>query len=269
MFEKAWRRLFPDGGYRISMNLRTGDAVQFWRPTAESERVLAERKRWIGEFPERHLLFAPGSEAAVKEAVAWLSAAAGQSFADAREAGCGLEPDWVLLAGEESLSFPVIGGAVAFPSDWALEEKLSLPLVQVHAPVPGLESAIGARITTFLARMAPGTAWERENWGLSAVPDLNQHPAMAIPRLEAGATLDSTWLRQEKQFLTRLPRTGAILFGIRVSSLLMSQVLGDHPGLAPYLALAMETMPADLAAYKGMTEARASLIQQLRAELQT
>lgn len=147
--EKTWLRLFPDADYQLQMSLHLGDATRYWSRLAQSEHILAERRHWLTTAPERHFIFLEESRAAVKEAVAWLAKITGLNFVDAHEAACGLEPDWVLLAGDEAGSFPVIGGAVTFPSDWALEEKVGQPLGAVHAPVPELETALGAKINSF------------------------------------------------------------------------------------------------------------------------
>lgn len=260
-----WLRLFPESDYRLSMGVRPGEAGRFWRDSSEAAQVLSERWRWIAEAPERHLLFLPEAEPVTTEALAWFSSALGRIFGNAREAACGLEPDWVLLSGDAASGFPVLGGAVAFPSGWALEEKLGRPLSEVHDPVPGLAPAIGPQIATFLARIAPGSTWERENWGLSADSSLNHHPAQCSPRLGEHATLDATWLRLEQQFLTRLPHSHAILFGIRVTNHRLDKLFGAHPVLAARMARALQTMPDGMAAYKGLAAARAALIRQLAA----
>lgn len=260
-----WLRLFPASDYRLSMGVRPGEAGRFWRDSPEAAQVLSERQRWIAESPERHFSFLPEAEPVTTEGVAWFSSALGQAFREARDVACGLEPDWVLLGGDAASGFRVLGGAVAFPSGWALEEKLGRPLAEVHDPVPGLAAAIGPQIATFLARIAPGSTWERENWGLSADSSLNHHPAQCFARLGEKATLASTWLRLEQQFLTRLPHSRAILFGIRVTNHRLDALLGAHPVLAAPMARALETMPDAIAAYKGLAAARTALVRQLAA----
>ena len=64
-----------------------------------------------------------------------------------------------------------VAGAICFPSSWAPEEKLGLPVHTIHDPVPTLNEQLGARIGKFLAGIRPGKAWERVNWGLSGSPD--------------------------------------------------------------------------------------------------
>lgn len=247
----------------MPMNIRPGDAGRFWTPDDCSEAVLAERRRWLEQKPEHHFILPPEAAEAAAEATNWLSAVTGREFTTPLDAACGVEPDWVLLAGDTACNFPVTGGAVAFPSGWGLEEKIGHPLIIVHTPVPGLDSALGQQIATFLARIAPDSAWERENWGLSADPSLNHHPAQRVRRLNESASLVSTWLRLEQQFLTRLPQTRAILFGIRVTSHRLDTLLATFPALVPRLARALSTMPEPLAEYKGLNLAQAALVAEL------
>jgi dimethylamine monooxygenase subunit A len=200
---------------------------------------------------------------AIAEALGFMAAAAGCGpLADARQAAASLDPDWVVLSGEERDGFPVWGGAVIFPSSWSLPGKLGLPMFAVHAPVPGLEENLGHSIQVFLARMKAGAPWERFNWGLSASPELNQHPARDVPGPGSSATLESTWLRLERQFLARLPATAAILFGIRVSSHPLVEI-ARQPGAAAGLARALASMDAEVARYKGLVDARQGLLRLL------
>jgi hypothetical protein len=259
-----WLRLFPAADHRLQMNLRPGDARRFWAHSPEAETVLAERRRWLAEAPQRHLLILPEGVEAATEAAAFILAQIDLPGASPEHAAAELEPDWILLSGDATRFHPVIAGAVIFPSSWALEEKIGKPLHEVHAPVPGLQSSLGSQISTFLTRLAPGAAWERDNWGLSADPGLNHHPALSIRRLDASATLETTWLRLEQQFLTRLPQTGAILFGIRVTNHRLDH-LAAVPALAPRLARALDTMSAEVAAYKGLTSGRGPLLAQIQA----
>lgn len=259
-----WLRLFPDTDHRLQMNLRPGDAQRYWQPSPEAAAVLAERRQWLAQFPERHLRILPEGMEAVTEAIAFIMTHLNRPACLPPQAAGEIEPDWIVLSGDAARAHPVMGGAVIFPSGWSLEDKIGRPMHEVHAPVPGLQSSLGTQIGTFLARLAPNAAWERDNWGLSADPTLNHHPAVPIRCLTADATLDQTWLRLEQQFLTRLPATNAILFGIRVTNHRLDH-LAVIPGVASRLARALETMSDEVARYKGLHEARNSLVTSLQS----
>ncbi len=257
-----WLRIFPDTEHRLQMSLRPSDAHRFWQHSLEAETVLAERHQWLAQHPERHFLILPEGIDAMHEAASFIMGSLNRPTCPPEQAAGEVEPDWVVLSGDAERSHPVIGGAVIFPSHWALEDKIGKPMHEVHAPVPGLQSSIGAQISTFLSRLTPNTPRERDNWGLSADPSLNLHPALPHRHLDMHATLEQTWLRLEQQFLARLPITNAILFGIRVTNHRLDQ-LAPHPGVAQRLARILATMSDEFAHYKGLHTARESLVAAL------
>jgi dimethylamine monooxygenase subunit A len=63
------------------------------------------------------------------------------------------------------------------------------------------------------------------------------------------------WLRVERQTLTRLPVTGAVLFTI-LTFVLPLEALAAEPALAEGLAARLGELPATMAAYKGLTANR-------------
>jgi hypothetical protein len=136
------------------------------------------------------------------------------------------------------------------------------PLELIHDVVPGLNEQLGARIGTFLRRMAPGMAWQRANWGLSRSAELNQHPARALPRLDATVTADEVWLRVEHQALVALPKTEGVLFGIRIAVHPLARVKMD-PAAVAGLRRALQTMSAEMAGYKNLATARDAIIGML------
>jgi hypothetical protein len=173
-----------------------------------------------------------------------------------------LEPDWLLLAPDHAGSFRLHAACVCFPSSWSLEEKMGLPLESIHGVVPGLNAQAGRPIAGFLQRLAPGIAWQRANWGLSRSPERNQHPALPRPRLDDTVAPDEVWLRVEHQALVALPRTGGLLFGIRVTVHPWAEILAEAPARQG-LRRALATMPETVAAYKGIAPARARLLELL------
>ena len=150
-------------------------------------------------------------------------------------------------------------GCVCGASSWALEEKIGRPLALIHQPVPGLNSALAPPIGNFLRKLRPGVAFTRWNWGLSASPQLDQHPSLKLPTLTPPLTAESVWVRIEDQALVALPSSGGVLFGIRVWVVPLSKLLSD-PTAARGLHRALATMPDALARYKGLTAARESLM---------
>ncbi len=246
-----WLRLFPAADYRLAMGLRPGDAARFWSRWDDSGQIMAERRRWLQEMPERLAASLPEAASAAEEAGAWM-----RSFAPETE------PDWVILSADRTSEPRVIAGEVIFPSSWSLPDKLGQPMSMVHEPVPSLQKQMGGGIQSFLSRLEAGSAWERENWGLAADAELNHHPSRAIPKLAADARPERAWIRLEHQFLTRLPESQAVLFGIRVACHRLDRI-ASLPGMAERIATALRTMPDEIARYKGLAAGRESLVAAL------
>jgi hypothetical protein len=247
-----WPRLFSATDHRFQMGLRMGDACSFWSTQDASGKMYAERQHWLDLNSALYRAEIPEGAPALAEARSWI-----------RQWTATCEPDWVVLSEGLCEEPRVLGGEVVFPSSWSMPEKLGLPLSTVHGPVPGLEASLGKAIQTFLSRIQPEAAWERDNWGLSANPELNHHPSRALPGLTKEARLDTTWLRLEHQFLTRLPLSKALLFGIRVSHHRLDEWVAD-PDFATGLTRSLTTMTESIARYKGLLQARKSLVRELR-----
>jgi hypothetical protein len=278
--------LFPDADFRFHLTLRRAEPVEFFRAQDASGQLLAERARWLGENPERYAALRPEGVPLLAEFSElcrdwslWAGcphpAGAGATFAQPSAPkertrptsitvlGTMLEPDFLLLSRDEAGVFRLRGGALCFPSGWALEEKLGHTLDFIHGVVPGLNAALGSPIQQFLTRLKSGGAFLRDNWGLAATDERNLHPARRVLPPALPVTLDRLWLRVEHQALFALPRTGGIVFGIRVALHRLDEVARD-PAVAAGLVRALTSMPEALAAYKGLAVVRPELVRRLR-----
>ncbi len=262
MRDPDWLRLFPDSDFRWSLNLRPGDARDFFSPAEGHADALEERGRLLESHPEEYALMPPREEGLVEEAIDQLGVWSGLPLQNGLQAGHRLAPDWVLLHAGEDRIHRVSAGVVCFPSGWSLPEKAGLPLAEVHGPVPRLNEALGRQIDTYLAKLAPGVEWERENWGLSADAELDHHPRHRRPRLHGCETLSAVWIRLERQLLVRLSG-GGVLFGIHVSNHRLVEVVDSVDGLSDRIARSLRTMPEESARYKGIAKARLALADRL------
>lgn len=253
--------LFPDGDYRFHLTLRRADPREFFRSHDPTGRMLAERARWLAETPKRYADLLPEGRPLLEEVSAVRVDWGGATIPDVVELGATLEPDILLLSRDGDGHFRLRGGALCFPTGWALEEKLGLPLEAIHGVVPGLNLALGAPIQQFLSKLRPGNAFLRDNWGIAATDALNLHPARGVPPPALPVALDRLWLRVEHQALVALPQTGGVVFGIRIALHRLDAVA--QGGLGPRLRRALETMPAQLAAYKRIDAIRDELIRAL------
>jgi hypothetical protein len=269
-------QLFPNEDYEFRMSVRRGDAAEFFCPTAEHEAIVAERRHWLAEEPHTYAALQPGGDSLLAEALeccrAWsvfseneeqAIASAGEAWEQLLEIGRSLEADFLLLGLDAAGELRLRVGCVCFPSSWSLPEKMGETMRTIHGPAPGLNASLGAQVDKFLTRLQVGIGFLRHNWGLSASAERNQHPSRATPRLGSDGVLESAWLRVEWQALVALPRSGGVLFGIRIDSRRLSEVKSSHPEAAVRLARALRTMPPEIASYKGIAAARLPLAEQL------
>lgn len=260
---------FSQGSFGFSMQMQRGKPEEFFRGTGQRDEILRERSMWIGRTPGRCVLVNGDADGLVREAAQlaanWRTAPAIESD-DPGEAcvqlGRSWEPDFLLLSRGADRRAVFRAGSVCFPSSWPPEEKLGLPIDEIHSVVPGLNAALGKRISGFLERLRPGVAWLRSNWGLSRSEERNQHPSRNLPRLDAQTGLKEVWLRVERQALVALPESGGVLFGIRIETVPLAKIAQDV--LARHRLLCqLKTMPDDMAAYKNIQAVREPLIREL------
>jgi Haem-dependent oxidative N-demethylase, alpha subunit-like len=168
---------------------------------------------------------------------------------------CLLEPD---PAGPR-----LTAAVLCFPTRWRLGEKLGRPIGAIHAPVPFFAERLGAPVARFMALLKPGRLVERFNWSILDDPALHQpggHGRTARdPAFTAGNAGEKLWLRVERQTLSRLPGTTAILFTIKILQRPLGAIAAE-PATAGRLAEAVRALPEETARYKSLFPFRAALL---------
>jgi len=263
--------LFPDGDYRFQLRFERGEPADFFARSPKHEELVAERQRWLRSEPQTYAALLPQGEALLEEAVELASLWNGfvppegtTPWQKCLALGECWEADYLLLKGDADGEIRLYGGCLCFPSSWRLTEKLGQPIELIHGPVPGLNPSIGPAIHKFLAALKPGVASLRNNWGLARSPELNHHPDRTLPHLDATVTDEVVWLRVEHQALVALPKSSGILFGIRVVNHSLAEVKANSMAAAR-LCRALETMPEEMARYKGLALARKRILELLRS----
>ena len=270
---------FADGKpFALRMGLQVLPAEQwieigddFSAQLAEKRRLLATRHDdVIQTLPEAK----PASEEALKLLLDHLRTHHADRFGEEWEFAQPLHPleqatrlvqeDFCILqADNEDDIYRLTAGAVCFPSNWRLADKIGRALAEVHGPVPGYAEKLGTQVDRFFKNLAAGSIMWRANWLIHATPELFQSghkldaaTAAAITPENAGEKL---WLRVERQTLRRLPHSGAVLFTIRTHLTQLRDAIGDAK-IAQDLTVAIRTMPDDVASYRSMTAFRPALL---------
>ena len=103
--------------------------------------------------------------------------------------------------------------ALCFPASWSLEEKYLKPLIDIHIPVKEYDDVIAKRVQ----RLFDGLQINRPLWRFNALyyedPHLFQPRRANQPRRKLAPT-EANYFRSERQTLVKLPKSGAIIFGI-------------------------------------------------------
>jgi hypothetical protein len=255
-------RLWAGDGFRFRFNLRPGRAGWLEKGLVD-EAVLEERRRWLEGAGPQAVFWGEGADAAWVGLAPMLGAGlqelvveGGTAETQARRVAMHWAPDFLLLrrmGPGEPLRW--VGGAVCAASGWDPDEKLGKTVMEIHAPVPGLNEGLGARVDRFLDGLKPGEIWERENWGLAASGDLNLHPALGRTRVSEVGRMEDLWFRLEEQAFVALPGGAGLLFLIHVRNWPLAEVLevaGDRDGFGRML----RSMSLEIAEYKGLGAAR-------------
>lgn len=120
------------------------------------------------------------------------------------------------------------------------------------------------RVDRFFAHMQPGMLTWRRNWGMKPDGELFLHPDV-IPQQLAALSADDWaahgYLRSEHETFAKLPRSGAIVFGIKTYLWKLSELVNDPVALDALLAANDNLAPA-------MAEYRAESLPQFRQFLE-
>jgi len=141
-----------------------------------------------------------------------------------------------------------VGVYVSFPSGWRPEAIVGRSFAAIHRPVPSFGDSETAN-SSMLAAMIERGPYVRFVWAICADDNLDHHPER---RRRAEWRADGRgWLRVERQVTVPFATQSASLFLIR-TYLYPFADLGR--GRRAILAAALESMPAAVARYKGLSD---------------
>ena len=156
-------------------------------------------------------------------------------------------------------------GSVAFPSRWKLIEKFRRSMSEIHAPVPFYDINLEGSVNKFFDFMPPDRIFSRLNWSIHDTPTLFQGGSVKQNKtsITPGNAGESLWLRVERQTLRKLPKTGAILFTIRIHLRRLDEIVAIG-GTAERLSLSLKALPMEVQVYKQTLEFMDAIQRYLR-----
>ncbi|MEJ0017654.1 MAG: DUF3445 domain-containing protein [Acetobacteraceae bacterium] len=272
---------FEAGPYRMAMALTTVPETAWFEFDDRYADEMAERRRLLAD--RHHDVFGtlPASDAArsetlhavaanlVEHAPQWFrrggdvlhNALTGETWdlaappCDPLEVAGRLVQEDLCLIQVTDAGPMFTAGVLCFPSRWRLHEKLGLPLAAVHGAVPQYAERLASPVDRFMAKVKPGHIASRLNWSVLDDPAMFQPTGKWREAANAAITPENAGerlhLRVERQTLRRLPRSEAVLFGIRVHSYPMARAI-DSSSVARRLAEAVRALPEATVHYKSL-----------------
>ncbi len=244
------------------MGTRALDLADWFVGDELSASELALRRRLLDEQTADVFAVLPTAEAAAVETheliESWTQARGWPtpvetSPADHPLAAAGLmvQDDLCLMVRRDG-AWHLDGAVLCFPSAWVLGEKLGHTVADVHAPVDHYDTDLQARVDVFFDRLRVDRPVWRRNVSLKTthalyLPYSKQQPVSSPAEVRSDGS--PYWLRSERQTLRKLPRTGAILFAIRVQ-LAPASVLRHRPDTAAEILAMIESWDAPMRDFK-------------------
>lgn len=142
-------------------------------------------------------------------------------------AGRLVQEDLVLLDKDEGAAeHRIVAAILCFPSNWTLAEKLGMPLVRVHLPVPQYDETVARRVQRLFDAVRPEAPLMRANLLPYAHAELHS-PRPEFSRHSPGPG-EVRFVRVERQTILRLPRTRAVVFSIHVCQVPLAAIAGEE-----------------------------------------
>ncbi|MEX1249657.1 MAG: DUF3445 domain-containing protein [Hyphomonas sp.] len=234
-------------------------APETWlSPDTEAESWLPEKRGVMREHRGKVYGARDASELAALELASAVHAVSGPgegTWVTALEgAASAVSDDLCILIKDGEGLWRLEAASLCAPTFWQLSEKLGEPLGGLHRPVPGANPGMVSRVHRMFDAIQPGQVLERFNWTLQPgtarfTPSQAPFKQIAASLPDAGA-LDALWLRVERQTISKLALSGAVVFTIRVAIDPLRAALADA-GHAEAFRAAWEGIDPVLADYKG------------------
>lgn len=164
--------------------------------------------------------------------------------------------DDICLLEDRDGDYRMTAASLCSPSNWKLEDKTGQTIDWIHAPVPGYQEQLAARVNRLLWGLKPEKPVLRFNWSVQKSNELCWRDDLEIAETE-----DYFW-RVERQTLLKLPESGAIVFAIRLF-LHSFETMKRHCDFSANLAAILARQQPEILQYKGLDEA---LFERLQSE---
>lgn len=208
---------FLDGAPKLTPSLKPISVENWLTPDTEAETWL-RNKCLILKMMRANVvggdLNGPAAEELLELVISATGCVPNQSMPTAlEEAASIVSDDLCLLQAHRPGDWRLTAGVLCAPTYWTLPERIGLDLGALHSPVPGGDPELSMRIGRVFTGLKPDVVLERLNWTVQAS---DKHYTPDRPSA-ANKQMDDLHLRVERQTLRKLPKSGAVVFAIRIS----------------------------------------------------
>jgi hypothetical protein len=277
---------FEAGPFRMSLGLVARDPDEMIKVDTHYPAEIEQRRTLLSQWDREVAAAEPGAEPACREMVERLAELlprrypamferraeglhnrlTGETWSEDDDpltaAALLVQEDLCLLELRDGLPY-LVAGTLCFSPGWRLLEKLGQPLGLVHQRVPLFADRLERPVDRLMRHLQRGKLVERLNWSVydnDALFRPGRHfQGDHNPAITANNAAEKLFLRVERQTLSVLPRTSAILFTIRTHVYPLRRVVAV-PGAAARLAEAVAALPTEMALYKSIAPFRDALL---------
>lgn len=188
-----------------------------------------------------------------------------------------VQDDLALMIERPDGQYYLLSGAVLLAGFWRLEDKLGMPLSEIHTSgeVPQYKEKLERGMMSFFKRLKCEDVYARNNYFIQVDDDLawswsigsEDSPSISWNTAEKNRAVEHHFFRSERQTLRRLPKTGAVVFTIRTYFHPITDIAQEDyvPGR---LASGIRSWGSDVKRYKGYDKYGEVLLEYLDKEHQ-
>ncbi|PGH37034.1 hypothetical protein GX50_00017 [[Emmonsia] crescens] len=173
----------------------------------------------------------------------------------------------ILLENDSGQSY-LAATASLFPVGWCAAERIGYTIAQMHGPVPLWHKEIEFSVDKFLSRLTVGSPMERSSYFIQVTETGESLSSILFQPVGLGnkdvePRPENILIRRERQTFRRLPKSRAIVFGVKTSLTRLQELPLEE---LSNLVTEMKSWPAAVAKYKGRDHWGSAVIKWLETK---
>ncbi|KAL1633471.1 hypothetical protein SLS56_002856 [Neofusicoccum ribis] len=185
-----------------------------------------------------------------------------------------VQDDLAIMFERPDGQYYLLAGAILLAGFWRLEDKLGMPLSEIHTSgnVPEYKTKLEKGMMNFFRRVKPENPVVRNNyfiqvdddlaWSYSIGPEDGEEGTIGWFSAEKDRAIKHHFFRSERQSLRRLPRSGGVVFTIRTYFHPITEICNE-PYVPGRLASAVRSWNGEVSSYKGKERYEKVLLEYL------